>query len=321
MIIVTGASGFIGSCLVAELNSLGKTNLILVDDFSCAKKNRNLQGKLYKSKIDRIKFLEWFEINASKIKEVYHIGARTDTTESDVAIFDKLNLNYSKILWRICTNYDIPFIYASSAATYGLGEFGFQDDHNIVNKLSPLNAYGVSKNDFDKWVLNQHTKPSFWAGFKFFNVYGPNEYHKGRMSSVILHAVTQIKDTGAVQLFKSHNFKYKDGEQLRDFVYVKDVVSVVTFMMSKKSENGIYNLGSGIARTFNDLANITFDAMGLKSNIYYVDTPIDIRAKYQYFTQANILKLQHAGYTSLFTSLEYGIKDYVQNYLQANHYL
>ncbi len=321
MIIVTGASGFIGSCLVAELNSLGKTNLILVDDFSCAKKNRNLQGKLYKSKIDRIKFLEWFEINASKIKEVYHIGARTDTTESDVAIFDKLNLNYSKILWRICTNYDIPFIYASSAATYGLGEFGFQDDHNIVNKLSPLNAYGVSKNDFDKWVLNQHTKPSFWAGFKFFNVYGPNEYHKGRMSSVILHAVTQIKDTGAVQLFKSHNPKYKDGEQLRDFVYVKDVVSVVTFMMSKKSENGIYNLGSGIARTFNDLANITFDAMGLKSNIYYVDTPIDIRAKYQYFTQANILKLQHAGYTSLFTSLEYGIKDYVQNYLQANHYL
>ncbi len=320
MIIVTGASGFIGSCLVAELNSLGKTNLILVDDFSCPNKNRNLQGKLYKNKIDRIKFLEWFEINASKITEVYHIGARTDTTESDVAIFDKLNLNYSKMLWRICANYDIPFIYASSAATYGLGEFGFQDDHNIINKLSPLNAYGVSKNDFDKWVLQQHNKPYFWAGFKFFNVYGPNEYHKGRMHSVILHAVSQIKDTGKVQLFKSHNPKYKDGEQLRDFVYVKDVVSVVTFMMSKKPDNGIYNLGSGIARTFNDLANITFDVMGLKSNIYYIDTPIDIRAKYQYFTQANVLKLQHAGYTSLFTSLEDGIKDYVQNYLQSNHY-
>ena len=321
MIIVTGASGFIGSCLVAELNSLGKTNLILVDDFSYPEKNRNLQGKLYKSKIDRIKFLEWFEKNASKIIEVYHIGARTDTTESDVAIFDKLNLNYSKTLWRICTEYDIPFIYASSAATYGLGEFGFQDDHSIVHKLSPLNAYGVSKNDFDKWVLNQEIKPFFWAGFKFFNVYGPNEFHKGRMASVIFHAVKQIKDTGAVQLFKSHNPKYKDGEQLRDFVYVKDVVSVLTFMMSKKPGNGIYNIGSGRARTFNDLVNITFEAMHLRSNISYVDTPIDIRAKYQYFTQANILKLQEVGYTRLFTNLEDGIKDYVQNYLLNTNYL
>lgn len=321
MIIVTGASGFIGSCLVAELNSLGKTNLILVDDFSYPEKNRNLQGKLYKSKIDRIKFLEWFEKNASKIIEVYHIGARTDTTESDVAIFDKLNLNYSKTLWRICTEYDIPFIYASSAATYGLGEFGFQDDHSIVHKLSPLNAYGVSKNDFDKWVLNQEIKPFFWAGFKFFNVYGPNEFHKGRMASVIFHAVKQINDTGAVQLFKSHNPKYKDGEQLRDFVYVKDVVSVLTFMMSKKPGNGIYNIGSGRARTFNDLVNITFEAMHLRSNISYVDTPIDIRAKYQYFTQANILKLQEVGYTRLFTNLEDGIKDYVQNYLLNTNYL
>ena len=321
MIIVTGASGFIGSCLVAELNSLGKTNLILVDNFSFLEKDKNLQGKLYNSKIDRVKFIDWFQRYGNKVTEIYHIGARTDTTESDVAIFDTLNLNYSKMLWRICLKYDIPFIYASSAATYGLGEFGFQDDHNIINKLNPLNAYGISKNDFDKWVLKQHRTPSFWAGFKFFNVYGPNEFHKGRMSSVILHAVSQIKRTGGVNLFKSHNSKYKHGEQLRDFVYVKDVVSVLIFMMNKRLINGIYNLGSGRARTFNDLANITFDAMHLRSNISYIDTPVDIRDRYQYFTQANMNKLEDAGYSRPFTSLEVGIKDYVQTYLLSHSYL
>ena len=321
MIIVTGAAGFIGSCLVAKLNSLNKTNLILVDDFSNAEKNKNLKGKFFKSKIDRAEFIAWFQQNAHEITEIYHIGARTDTTEFDVAIFDKLNLNYSKSLWKICTENDIPFVYASSAATYGLGEFGFEDDHHLVEKLKPLNPYGTSKNDFDKWVLKQDSQPSFWAGFKFFNVYGPNEFHKGRMASVIFHAVNHIKKTGEMKLFKSHNSRYKDGGQLRDFVYVKDVVDVLILMMTKKSQAGLYNLGSGKARTFNDLVTATFKAMDLKSNISYIDTPIDIRDKYQYFTQANMSKLQNAGYKKSFTNLESGVKDYVQNYLLNEKYL
>ena len=321
MIIVTGAAGFIGSCLVAKLNSLNKTSLILVDDFSNAEKNKNLKGKLFNSKIERAEFIAWFQQNTHEITEVYHIGARTDTTEFDVAIFDKLNLNYSKSLWKICTQNDIPFVYASSAATYGLGEFGFEDDHHLVEKLKPLNPYGTSKNDFDKWVLKQDSQPSFWAGFKFFNVYGPNEFHKGRMASVIFHAVNQIKKTGEMKLFKSHNPKFKDGEQLRDFVYVKDVVDVLILMMTKKSQSGLYNLGSGKARTFNDLVTATFQAMDLKSNISYIDTPIDIRDKYQYFTQANMSKLQNNGYKKSFTTLESGVKDYVQNYLLKEKYL
>jgi ADP-L-glycero-D-manno-heptose 6-epimerase len=320
MIIVTGAAGFIGSCLVAKLNSLEKTKLILVDDFSSTEKNKNLAGKFFDSKIDRSEFIEWFRQNTNKITEVYHIGARTDTTEFDLAIFDKLNLNYSKSLWKICTENEIPFIYASSAATYGLGEFGFEDNHHVVDKLSPLNPYGVSKNDFDNWVLNQDSQPPFWAGLKFFNVYGPNEFHKGRMASVIFHAVNQINKTGEMKLFKSHNPKYKDGEQLRDFVYVKDVVDVLTVMMTIKSQNGLYNLGSGEARTFNDLVNTTFNAMNLKSNISYIDLPKDIRDKYQYFTQANMSKLQNIGYKNPFTNIEDGVKDYVQNYLLNGKY-
>ncbi|MEC9209027.1 MAG: ADP-glyceromanno-heptose 6-epimerase [Bacteroidota bacterium] len=320
MIIVTGAAGFIGSCLVAKLNSLEKTKLILVDDFSSSEKNKNLEKKLFESKIDRVKFIEWFRQNTNKITEVYHIGARTDTTESDVAIFDELNFNYSKSLWKICVENKIRFIYASSAATYGLGEFGFEDNHHIVDQLRPLNPYGVSKNDFDKWVLKQNNQPPFWAGVKFFNVYGPNEFHKGRMASVIFHAVNQINTTGGMKLFKSHNPKYKDGEQLRDFIYVKDVVDVLTVMMTKKLQNGLYNLGSGKARTFNDLANATFHAMDLKSNISYIDTPIDIRDKYQYFTEASMSKLYNVGYKKIFTNLEDGVKDYVQNYLLNRKY-
>jgi ADP-L-glycero-D-manno-heptose 6-epimerase len=196
MIIVTGAAGFIGSCLVSKLNSLGKTNLVVVDDFSFDEKNKNLEGKQFVKQIERTLFIEWLENNPAEITEVYHIGARTDTAEFDLAIFEKLNLGYSKSLWNICVKYKIPFIYASSAATYGMGEFGFEDSHELVEKLIPLNPYGDSKNDFDKWVLKQESQPPFWAGFKFFNVYGPNEFHKGRMASVIFHAVQQIYATG-----------------------------------------------------------------------------------------------------------------------------
>ena len=234
MIIVTGAAGFIGSCLVSKLNDLGQTNLVLVDDFSNSEKNKNLAGKQFSAQVERNIFVDWLKENASIISEVYHIGARTDTTEFDVTIFDELNLNYSKDLWRVCAEYKIPFVYASSAATYGMGEFGFIDSHEVVEKLVPLNPYGDSKNNFDKWALKQEAQPPFWAGFKFFNVYGPNEFHKSRMASVIFHAVKQINETGGMKLFRSHNPEYKDGEQLRDFVYVKDVVEVLTFMMREK---------------------------------------------------------------------------------------
>jgi len=270
--------------------------------------------------VERNIFIDWLKENGSSVSAVYHIGARTDTTEFDVAIFDELNLNYSKDLWRICAKYKIPFVYASSAATYGMGEFGFVDSHEVVEKLVPLNPYGDSKNDFDKWALKQETHPPFWAGFKFFNVYGPNEFHKSRMASVIFHAVKQINETGGMKLFRSHNPEYKDGEQLRDFVYVKDVVEVLTFMMREKKENGLYNLGSGKARSFKALVNATFKALGKESAISYIDTPEDIRYKYQYYTQANMKKLILAGYSKSFTDLESGVKDYVQNYLIDKSY-
>jgi ADP-L-glycero-D-manno-heptose 6-epimerase len=246
---------------------------------------------------------------------VLHIGARTDTTEFDVEVFDVLNLHYSMQVWDRCTEYGIPLIYASSAATYGLGELGYVDDHNIVDRLKPLNPYGESKNDFDKWVLEQEQSPPFWAGLKFFNVYGPNEYHKGRMASVIFHAFGQIKGTGAVRLFRSHNPEYKDGEQLRDFIYVMDVVDVILFLMNTKPASGLYNLGTGHARSFVDLARATFAALELKPDIQFIDTPEDIRDKYQYFTEADMEKLKSVGYTKKFTSLEKGVEDYVSNYL------
>ena len=320
MIIVTGAAGFIGSVLVGKLNSLDKSNLILVDDFSNVEKNKNLYNKQFTQQIDRSEFIEWFMKNAESVSEFYHIGARTDTTEFNVEIFNELNLNYTKDLWNICAENSIPFVYASSAATYGMGEFGFEDNHDIIDDLVPLNPYGESKNDFDKWALKQKSHPPFWAGFKFFNVYGPNEFHKSRMASVIFHAANQISVTNGMKLFKSHNPKYKDGEQLRDFVYVKDVVEVLTFMMESKKQSGIYNLGSGKARTFKDLVEATFSAMNIKSNISYIATPIDIRDKYQYFTEADMQKLKTVGYKKPFTNLEDGVKDYVQNYLIDKRY-
>lgn len=321
MIIITGAAGFIGSCLVTQLNNIDITNLILVDDFSNIEKNKNLEGKFFEKKIDRLKFLEWFPNNVNTITEVYHIGARTDTAEFDVKIFYQLNLNYSKILWKICAENSIPFIYASSAATYGMGDFGFDDNHDIVESLKPLNPYAVFKNNFDKWVLKQSCCPPFWAAVKFFNVYGPNEYHKGRMASVVFHAVNQIRKTGRMKLFKSHNARYKDGEQLRDFICVEDVTDILVFMMNRKFQSGIYNIGSGKARTFNDLVRATFNAIDFKVNISYVDTPADIRDRYQYFTEANMSKLKNLGYNKPFTNLEDGVKNYVQNYLLTQAYL
>ncbi len=232
-----------------------------------------------------------------------------------------MNFTYSQQIWNLSTLYQIPLIYASSAATYGLGEYGYKDNHEIVEKLQPLNLYGFSKNEFDKWVLKQKEKPPFWAGLKFFNVYGPNEYHKNRMASVIFHAYHQINEYGGVKLFRSHNENYKDGEQLRDFIYVKDIINVIVFLMKKRPPLGIYNLGTGKARTFNDLASAVFKSMGKKITIEYIDTPEDIRDKYQYFTEADMDKLIQIGYNTPFTSLEDGIADYVKNYLIPNKYL
>lgn len=320
MIIVTGAAGFIGSCLVNKLNNKGFTEICIVDDFSNEEKNKNLQYKAYKEKIDRENFFNWFEKNHSEVDFIFHIGARTDTAEFNKAVLDKLNLNYSKKMWELCSKYNIPLLYASSAATYGGGELGYRDDHGIVEQLKPLNAYGESKNDFDKWMLNQTKTPPYWYGLKFFNVYGPNEYHKGRMASVVFHAYNQIKQTGMMKLFKSHHPDFKDGKQLRDFIYVKDVVSICFFLMNHKENSGIYNIGTGKARTFEVLANSTFNAMGIPPKIEYIDTPEDIRNKYQYFTEAIIDKLREIGYNRPFYSLEEGVNDYVQTYLAEKKY-
>jgi ADP-L-glycero-D-manno-heptose 6-epimerase len=320
MIVVTGAVGFIGSCLISRLNQENFNFIIAVDDFSNERKNLNLVGKKIKEKVDRKVFFEWLAIHHEEVEFIFHLGARTDTTEFNKAIFDELNVEYSQNMWKACVKYHIPLVYASSAATYGLGELGYDDNEATISQLKPLNPYGDSKNDFDIWALAQKEKPFFYAGLKFFNVYGPNEYHKDRMASVIIHAFKQISNTGKMKLFRSHNPKFKDGEQMRDFVYVKDVVEVCMFLMHHRQNSGIYNLGSGKARTFLDLVKNTFKAMHLPEDISFVDTPEDIRDKYQYFTEANMQKLINIGYSKPFHTLEEGVQDYVSNYLSKNIY-
>jgi len=341
-IIITGAAGFIGSCLVSFLNTEGYNNLILVDDFSQTDKDVNLKGKEFLQKIERELFFDWLQKEKPEIEFVYHIGARTDTTEFDYSIHEHLNVEYSRKMWRYCSENNIPLVYASSAATFGAGELGYKDDESIIEKLKPLNPYGVSKNEFDKWVLRQAQddklrqiqndklpelkSPPAWAGLKFFNVYGPNEYHKARMASVIFHSYNQIFKNGFVKLFKSHKPEFNDGEQLRDFIYVKDVLKICFWFLEcwqKDHElfiSGIYNVGTGKARSFNDLVNATFSAMDLKPEIKYIDMPEDIRNTYQYYTQAEMQKIHDAGYNEKMFSLEEGVDDYVRNYLSKNQY-
>ena len=323
VIVITGAAGFIGSCLTAFLNEKGFEQLILVDEFGRVDKIRNLEGKKYIAKIERDDFFEWLSSENKVIDFVFHIGARTDTTEFDYAVHERLNVEYSQKIWDYCMIRSIPLVYASSAATYGAGEFGYRDDHTLPFKLKPLNAYGVSKNEFDKWAIREASFPPFWAGLKFFNVYGPNEYHKARMASVIWHSFLQIKKDGEVKLFKSHRPDYQDGQQLRDFIYVKDILKVCYWLMENfqtlNIPSGLYNLGTGRARSFEDLVKAVFASLGKPAKIKYIDMPQDIRDKYQYFTEAEMQKLTGAGYHEPFYSLENGIGDYVKNYLLSNN--
>lgn len=318
-LIVTGAAGFIGSNLARRLNTEGYTNLILVDNFDSAIKNKNLNGLQYSAQIDRDQFIEWITENSEEVEFVFHLGARTDTTEFNFRVLDSLNLSYTKSLWEVCTVKGIPLLYASSAATYGLGENSFSDNHNLIKNLKPLNPYGLSKQLFDMYALEQVETPPFWCGLKFFNVYGPYEFHKGRMASVVLHAYKQITETGKVKLFKSHNPDFGDGQQLRDFIYVDDILNICLFFYKKHGNqqlSGIYNAGTGHARTFNHLAQAIFKALSLPENIEYVSTPEDIRDKYQYFTEAKMEKLLATGYNRKFISLEDGVKKYL-DFLQV----
>jgi len=320
MIVVTGAAGFIPSCLITKLNEEGYKAIVAVDDFSIPAKSKNFSGKDISLFIDRKIFPKWLKDNAMEVEFVFHLGARTDTTEPSVAIFDELNLNYSKTVWEVCTKFQIPLVYASSAATYGNGEFGYSDDVSRINSLVPLNPYAQSKHDFDRWVLDQEKAPFFWAGLKFFNVYGPNEYHKGKMASVIFHATRQIQSSGKMKLFQSHKEGIQNGHQMRDFVYVKDVIDVCFWLMNHRKNSSIYNLGSGQARTFLDLVNNTFASLNVEPDIEFIPTPIEIRDSYQYFTEADMRKIRSVGYEQAFYTLEDGIKEYVKDYLISEKY-
>jgi len=319
IILITGAAGFIASCMATFLNRHGYVNLILVDDFTCERKTENFLHIKSLAIIER-NDLESFLQEENKIALVLHFGARTDTTEMDYSVHEKLNVMPSKILWAYCTKHQIPLIYASSAATYGNGEFGYTDNHEGIEKLKPLNPYGISKNEFDKFVIQQDLTPPHWYGLKFFNVYGPNEYHKGRMASVILHAFQQIKEKGSLKLFRSHHPDYSDGGQMRDFIYVKDVIAVTYWLMHQLPASGIYNLGTGKATTFLQLAEAIFSSMNVETKIKFIDTPLDIREKYQYFTEADMTKLKEAGYTKNFYSIEEGVSGYLKGYLNEHLY-
>jgi ADP-L-glycero-D-manno-heptose 6-epimerase len=327
IIVITGAAGFISSCLVQYFNDKGLTNLVLVDHFGSEDKKPNWQDKSFQEKIERDVFFTWLDETKPDINCIIHLGARTDTTEFDYSIHQELNVTYSQDIWNYCVDQNIPLVYASSAATYGNGEFGYDDNHQVIEKLVPLNPYGISKNEFDKWAVAQEKTPPNWTGLKFFNIYGPNEYHKGRMASVIWHAFNQITDKGQMKLFRSHNPQYKDGEQLRDFFYVKDLVKIIYWMTEKMIEgswsedkNGLYNLGTGKARSFYDLVLATFAGMDIKPDVAFIDMPVDIRDKYQYFTEANMDKIRAAGFSDEFYSLEKGVNDYVRNYLSKKTY-
>jgi len=322
MIVVTGGAGFIGSAIVWKLNQLGKTNIIIVDELGKNEKWKNLVGLKYRDFVNKLEFIEQVldDVVPYNIEAIIHMGANSSTTEKDADHLLDNNFHYTKELSKYCVEKNIRFIYASSAATYGDGSLGFDDDETKLEQLRPLNMYGYSKHLFDLWAKTNHISDRV-AGIKYFNVYGPNEYHKGDMRSVVHKAFEQIRNTGKVCLFKSLNPKYKDGEQMRDFVYVKDAVDMTLYFLDNPNINGIFNAGAGKARTWNDLVNALFNAVGKPVNIEYIDLPAQLKEKYQYFTEANLIKIKDAGYNQTITSLENGISDYVKNYLLKDMYL
>lgn len=317
MIIVTGGAGFIGSCVVRSLNEAGRSDIVIVDNISETDKWMNMRNKKYIKYVHKSKFLE--ELPTYKnVEAIVHMGAQSSTTERDFDYLWENNFEYTKALWNYCAEKHISFIYASSAATYGDGSLGFNDRMDI-DQLLPLNGYGYSKQLFDQWVKHQaKIFPAQHCGLKFFNVYGPNEYFKGSMASMVFHGFNQIKETGKVKLFKSCNPNYADGGQLRDFVYVKDICKVIMWLLVNKHVSGLFNVGTGRAQSFAELAEATFHALDLEPNIEYIDMPEKLRGKYQYYTKAEMSKLYDAGYPYHFADVENGVRDYVQSHLAQN---
>jgi ADP-L-glycero-D-manno-heptose 6-epimerase len=322
MIVVTGGAGFIGSALIAGLNGRGVSDILVVDELGTDEKWKNLRNLSFADYVDKTDFLEMVLADKvpSGIRAVLHMGACTDTTERDAAYLMKNNYEYSKLLAQWATDAKVRFVYASSAATYGDGSAGFDDDEERLEELRPLNMYGYSKQLFDLWAQRSGLLKEI-AGLKYFNVFGPNEYHKGDMRSFVVKAFEQINERGWVGLFKSCNPKYADGEYVRDFIYIKDAVEMTLFFLDKPAAGGLSNIGTGRARTWNDMVRAVFAAMDKKPNIKYIDMPESIRNQYQYFTEAQVSKLKQAGCTRETTPLEDAIKDYVQNYLVPNEYL
>lgn len=320
MLVITGAAGFIGSCLAVRLLEEGEGPLVLVDDFSRADKQAHLKHLEGTLRIARTEFFEWLEVHHAQVRFVFHLGARTDTTELDEQLLCELNEEYSLRMWESCSRYAIPLVYASSAATYGDGQQGFDDDPLKLPALRPLNPYGWSKHRVDLYVREAQQTPPVWAGLKFFNVYGPNEYHKGKMASVVFHAHGQIKSSGQLRLFRSGRPDVANGEQMRDFVYVEDVSDVCIWMLRNTFRSGIYNLGSGCASSFNALAEAIFQAMKRPVRIEYIDMPEGLEERYQYYTRASMDRLRQAGYLRPFTALTDGVAQYVNHFLERGAY-
>lgn len=324
MIIVTGGAGFIGSSLLWGLNQEGVKDIVVVDLFDEVSKWKNLVKKSLRQVVHRDHFHSWLRQGKKEIECIFHLGACSSTTEMNMDYLLSNNFQYSADIFRFCAENGVPLIYASSAATYGMGERGFSDEPSTLPFLQPINPYGFSKQLFDSWVLQEKEKPPFWCGLKFFNVYGPNEYHKGSMKSVVAKAYPQIQESGVLKLFKSYREAFAHGEQKRDFIYVKDTVAVMLHLLSRyrngaACQSGIYNLGTGEARSFADLGRAVFAAMGREANLEWIEMPHEIRNQYQYYTAADMTRFREfLNYKQPFTSLEDGVRDYVQNYLSAS---